>query len=107
MSQTQGQGIFFFFVRPDAEQEESDFKAALGNENARRIFRLILSVSRAMGPSYARGGRSTEYNEGLRAVGLWLAAKIEKAAPGQVAALLRESGEDFAAYMAARKEKQQ
>lgn len=99
---SQEQGVTFFFVRPDAEQEKTDFKTALGNENTRRIFRLVLGVSNALGPSYARDGHSTEYNEGLRAVGLWLAAKIEQAAPGQVAALMRESGEEYAAYQAAR-----
>lgn len=97
-------GLTFFFVRPDAAQEKTDFKAALGNENTRRIFRLVLGVSNALGPSHARDEHSTEYNEGLRAVGLWLAAKIEQAAPGQVAALMRESGEDLAAYQAAKRE---
>ena len=99
--------VSFFFVNPDEEQEKQDFLGALANENARRVFRLLLGVSNALGPSYAQDAHSTEYNEGLRAVGLWLAAKIEKSAPGQVAALMRESGEDYAAFMAARKEKQQ
>lgn len=107
MSRAQGQGFSFFFVRQDEEQEKSDFLGALANENARRVFRLILGVSNALGPSYAQDGHSTEYNEGLRAVGLWLAAKIEKSAPGQVAALLRESGEEYAAFIAAQKEKKQ
>ena len=92
--------VSFFFVNPDEEQEKQDFLGALANENTRRVFRLLLSVSNALGPSYSQEGHSTEYNEGLRAVGLWLAAKIEKAAPGQIAALMRESADDYAAFHA-------
>ena len=97
--------VTFFFVSPDEEQEKQDFLGALANENTRRVFRLLLSVSNALGPSYAQEGHSTEYNEGLRAVGLWLAAKIEAAAPGQIAALMRESTDDYAAFKALNKGK--
>ena len=97
--------VTFFFVSPDEEQEKQDFLGALANENTRRVFRLLLSVSNVLGPSYAQERHSTEYNEGLRAVGLWLAAKIEKAAPGQIAALIRESADDYAAFQAVNKGK--
>jgi hypothetical protein len=99
MSQAE-QGVTFFFVSPNEDQEKQDFLGALANENTRRVFRLLLGVSNALGPSYAQDAHSTEYNEGLRAVGLWLAAKIEKAAPGQLAALMRESADDYAAFHA-------
>ena len=93
-------GAPFFFVEEDAVREREDVRAALKNTNMRRIFRSLLFVSSVMGPSWAQDGHSTEYNEGLRAVGLWLAAKIEKAAPGEAAALMRESAEEFLLYTA-------
>lgn len=96
-----GSSVVFFFVKPDAHRTQEDFRAALKNINTRRIFRLLLSVSNAMSPSYGDDNRSTEYNEGLRAMGLWLLANIEKTAPGEVAALMRESSEEYAAHFAA------
>lgn len=58
------------------------------------MFRRLLSAGNAMGPSIGKDSRSTEYNEGLRAVGLWLATKIETAVPGDVARLMQESSND-------------
>ncbi|MDR1490661.1 MAG: hypothetical protein LBS65_09325 [Desulfovibrio sp.] len=85
---------YFFFVAPSVEQETEDLRSALKYPPMRRIFRRLLAVGNVLGPSKALDRESTEYNEGIRAVGLWLAARIEKAAPGELAALLRESGED-------------
>lgn len=88
----------FFFVPPSSDLEKEDFKAALRHPQTRRIFRRLLASGNVMGPSLAMDGRNTAYNEGLRAVGLWLAVKIETASPGDVAALMKESGEDLMAY---------
>ncbi|MDR2800870.1 MAG: hypothetical protein LBB52_06350 [Desulfovibrio sp.] len=96
----------FFFVPPSPEQEREDFRAALKHANTRRIFRRLLNVGNAMGPSKALGEGNTEYNEGIRALALWLAGKIENAAPGEFAALMRESGEERIAWNAAQKSKE-
>ena len=95
----------FFFVRPCPEQEAEDMRAALAHEPMRRIFRRLLASSNVMGPSFAADDKSAAFNEGLRAVGLWLAARIERAAPGRVAALMRESGEELAAYTLSQRER--
>jgi hypothetical protein len=84
----------FFYVAPSVEQEVEDMRAALRHGNTRRIFRRLLSASNVMGISKAVDPESTAYNEGVRAVGLWLATRIENAAPGEFAALMRESGEE-------------
>lgn len=100
-------GVPFFFVEGDAARECEDFRAALKNTNMRRIFRSLLSVSRVMGPSLGSSEQATAYNEGLRAVGMWLAARIETAAPGEVAALMRESAEEFLLYTAKQSKEQE
>ena len=88
----------FFFVRPCPEQEAEDMRAALSHEPVRRMFRRMLAASNVMGSSLAADGHNTAFNEGVRAVGLWLAARVESAAPGQTAALMRESAEEHIAY---------
>lgn len=82
----------FFFVPVSQEQEFDDLRLVLKHPAGRRLCRRLLSAGNVMGPSM--GGPGTEYNEGLRAVGLWLATKIETAAPGEVARLMLESGND-------------
>lgn len=96
----------FFFVRPDAAQVRDDFRAALSAPNVRRVFRSLLSDCDIMG-GMGLDGTSLEYRQGKRDVGLRLAQQIESAMPGQVAALMRESGEEYAAFIAAQKEKKQ
>lgn len=95
----------FFFVPPSPDMEREDFRAALRHPQTRRIFRRLLASSNIMGPSLAVDGQNTAYNEGLRAVGLWLALKIETAAPGEVAALMQESGDDLMAHNLSHREK--
>jgi len=92
--------VTFFFVPPDPLQQAEDMRAALQHANTRRVLRRLLSVGNVMGPSKAEGEGNTEYNEGIRALGLWLASKIETAVPGEIAALMRESCEDQAAWNA-------
>lgn len=84
----------FFFVPESEEQEREDLRAMLRLPAGRRMFRRLLSAGNVMGPSMGKDERGTEYNEGLRALGLWLATKIETAAPGDVARLMQESGND-------------
>lgn len=81
----------FFLVPASADQANEDMRAALRIPAARRMFRRLLSASRVLGVSFGNDARSTEYNEGVRAVGLWLAAAIETAEPGGLAGLMLES----------------
>lgn len=89
-----------FFVEPDARRHKADMRAALRHENTRRVFRRLLAWSNVMGQSWSKDAGAAAYNEGLRAVGLWLAQQIETAAPGELAALMRESAEEFQAWQA-------
>ena len=93
-----------FFVEPDARRQKQDMRAALNHENSRRVFRRLLAWSNVMGQSWNRDSGAAAYNEGLRAVGLWLAQNIEEAAPGELAQLMRESAEEYQACQA-RKQK--
>lgn len=85
----------FFFVGTDAECQKQDMLAALRHENTRRVFRRLLSWCNVMGQSWQSEASCTAYNEGLRAVGLWLAGQIEAAMPGEMARLMRESAEEY------------
>lgn len=89
-----------FFVEPDARRLKEDMRAALTHENTRRVFRRLLAWSNVMGQSWQKDAGATAYNEGLRAVGLWLAQHIEQAQPGELAALMRESAEEFQVWQA-------
>lgn len=84
-----------FFVEPDATRLEEDMRASLRHENTRRVFRRLLAWSNVMGQSWQKDASCAAYNEGLRAVGLWLAGQIEQAMPGELAQLMRESAEDY------------
>jgi hypothetical protein len=84
----------FFFVPASEAQELEDLRTILRLPAARRVCRRLLSAGNVMGPSMGADGRCTEYNEGLRALGIWLATKIETAAPGELARLMQESGND-------------
>lgn len=84
----------FLFVPPDEQQELEDLRAVLKLPAGRRFFRRLLSAGNVLGSSMAADTRTTEYNEGLRAVGLWMAKNIETATPGGLARLILESGND-------------
>ena len=86
--------VRFFFVPAEEPQELEDLRAVLKLPSGRRVFRRLLDAGNVFGASMAAEGRSTEYNEGLRAVGLWLANRIEIALPGEIARLLAESARD-------------
>lgn len=84
----------FFFVPADKDRELEDLRAVLRLPAGRRALRRLLAAGNVMGPSMGAHGPGTEYNEGLRALGLWLATKIETAAPGELARLMLESAND-------------
>ena len=86
------------------EQERDDYRAALRRPEVRRIFRSLLEASSVLGPSLGANEAFSAYNEGIRAVGLFLLAKIEDAAPGGTADLLRESAMDILAAKLAERE---
>lgn len=89
-----------FFVEPDTRRQMADMRAALNHENTRRVFRRLLAWSNVIGQSWQRDAGAAAYNEGLRAVGLWLVQQMEAAAPGELAALMRESAEEYQAWQA-------
>jgi hypothetical protein len=90
----------FFFIPASPEQEREDFRLVLKQPAARRVFRRMLAAANVMGGSRGEGEGTTDYNEGIRAVGLWLAARIEAAAPGELSRLMLESSLDRMAAMA-------
>lgn len=72
-------------------QAMADMLTALKSPEARRILFRILMQSNILRPSYAKGDAlAGAYNEGLRAVGLWLKEEIDKADPAAFARLLTE-----------------
>ncbi len=74
------------------DQDREDLRAMLSAPEGRRVLRRILGATSFIAPSYAPGDAlATAYNEGLRAVGLWLFGEIENTAPGEFARLLLES----------------
>ncbi|MDL2315704.1 hypothetical protein LJC59_01285 [Desulfovibrio sp. OttesenSCG-928-A18] len=87
--------VDFFFVPPSDEQEIEDLRVMLKNPAARRMFRRLLGSGNVLGPSLGNSEANTTYNEGVRAVGLWLATKIERAAPGDLSRLMLESAMDL------------
>ena len=84
----------FFYVPYSAEQQKEDIRQMLRQPGGRRFFRTVLRVADVLGVTYGADGRITEYNEGRRGVGLWLATKIDEAEPGAVAKLMQESTAD-------------
>ena len=95
----------FFFVFGDEHEELEDLRAVLRVTAGRRLLRRLLSVGNTLGVSMAADTRRTEYNEGQRAVGLWLATKIEEAAPGELPKLMLESSNDKLAHNATQRRK--
>ena len=84
----------FFFVRTSQEQEAEDLRAVLKLPSGRRLCRRLLAIGNVLEASMGKDRQTTEYSEGMRAVGLWLAGRIEMAAPGEFARLMIESGND-------------
>lgn len=90
----------FFYVPADEERELEDLRALLRLPGGRRLFRRLLSAGNAMNATMCAEARQTEYQEGRRAVGLWLATRLETAAPGELARLMLESVNDRQAAQA-------
>lgn len=70
-------------MRPGTAQRdrqwESDLHAVAAEHAGQRVLRRILRQCNVHAASYAPGDAlATAYNEGLRAVGLWLAAELDK-----------------------------
>ena len=71
-------------------QDTMDMLTALKLPEARRIFLRLLKHSNLLQASYRENALSTAYNEGLRAVGLWLKKEIDRADAEAFARLLTE-----------------
>jgi hypothetical protein len=100
MSDNTQQAASVFYVGEYARipaQERDDYRAALQRPEVRRIFRSLLEASRVLGPSLGANEAFSAYSEGIRAVGLFLLAKIEQAAPGETARLMLDSATDIVA----------
>ena len=93
----------FFFVLSVEGQEEEDLRAIFRLPQGRRLIRRLLSMGNVMSPTMATDSRTTEYYNGLQALGLRLATETEMAVPGAVAQLLQESTNDRLANDAAAK----
>ena len=68
----------------------TDMLTALKSPEMRRVLLRLLVHSNIMQASYRENALATAYNEGLRAVGLWLKKEIDKADPEAFARLLTE-----------------
>ena len=67
----------------DNSQAMTDLRTVIEAPEGRRFLRRVLEQSNILSPSYAAGDAlGTAYNEGLRAVGLWLKAEMDRARPG-------------------------
>lgn len=74
-------------------QAMTDMRTVIEAPEGRRVLRRMLEQSNVLSPSYAAGDAlGTAYNEGLRAVGLWLKAEMEKAKPGSFARIISPDG---------------
>ncbi|UQZ90843.1 hypothetical protein C4J81_17160 [Deltaproteobacteria bacterium Smac51] len=72
------------------ENTESDFRKLLKRPEGRRVLLLILRQSGLMAPSFSVDMHSTAYNEGLRAMGIWLKNIIDQIDPAAFARMLAE-----------------
>ena len=68
----------------------SDMLTALKVPEVRRVFLRIFAHSNILQASYRKDAMDTAYNEGLRAMGLYLKKEIDKADPEAFARLLTE-----------------
>ena len=84
----------FFYVPSGVEQFREDIQTLLQNPAGRRVFRRMFLQANVMGTPWANDARSMEHNEGMRSLGLWFAAAVEEAMPGEFARLLLESAAD-------------
>ena len=70
-------------------QVMTDMRTVIEAPEGRRVLRRILEQSNILSPSYAAGDAlGTAYNEGLRAVGLWLKVEMDKSRPGSFARII-------------------
>lgn len=73
----------------DNSQAMTDLRTVIEAPEGRRFLRRVLEQSNILSPSYAAGDAlGTAYNEGLRAVGLWLKAEMDRARPGSFARII-------------------
>ncbi len=73
----------------DNSQAATDLRTVIEAPEGRRFLRRVLEQSNILSPSYAAGDAlGTAYNEGLRAVGLWLKAEMDRAKPGSFARII-------------------
>ncbi len=73
----------------DNSQAMTDLRTVIEAPEGRRFLRRVLEQSNILSPSYAAGDAlGTAYNEGLRAVGLWLKAEMDRAKPGSFARII-------------------
>ena len=93
----------FFFVPGDEHEDLEDLRAVLRTVSGRRVIRRLLNKSNVLGVSFGGDAASTEFNEGLRRVGIWLVEKIEAAVPGELSKLMLESSNDKLAHSATQK----
>lgn len=69
----------------------TDMLTALDSPEMRRVCMRVLHKSNLLQSSYTAGdSHGTAFNEGLRAVGLWLKSEIDNADPEAFARLLSE-----------------
>lgn len=73
------------------QQAVMDMLTALKSPEMRRVLRRILARSNILSESYAPGDAlATAYNEGLRALGIWLKHEIDRADAEAFSRLLME-----------------
>ena len=71
------------------QQEQEDLKHLLSQPEGLRVLRRIVKQSGVLTSSYAvNDSLATAHNEGLRSVGLWLLAEVERADHNQLTNIL-------------------
>jgi hypothetical protein len=88
----------FFFVPTRGMEAQCDLRDAMRRPEMRRVLRRVLSASNYAGMSKSTTDDQTAFNEGMRAIGFWLAKELESAEAGAVATLMNESAKDLEAY---------
>ncbi len=79
------------------ERGENDLRAVLRLPEGRRLMWSILTAGRIFQPSYT-GDRGTDYNEGKRAVGLEVMAKIMSVQPAAFLQMSQEHSSEENAF---------
>lgn len=79
--------------KQDRREQLNDVCAVMDTPAGRRFVSRILAQSRVYKTSFAAQNDQTNFNEGMRNVGLWLFDEIEGACPDKILLMMQEHQE--------------